>query len=63
MVKSQKYYFLIRVRNLLKRKINFKHKKKDNLEFSQEIWIAKERINEENVLNLVKKKNSSSKKH
>ena len=37
------------------------HKKKDNLEISKELYVSNDKFIEKNVLNLLKKNNSSGK--
>ena len=37
------------------------HKKKDNLELSKELYVSNDKFIEKNVLNLLKKNNSSGK--
>lgn len=37
------------------------HKKKDNLELSRELYVSNDKFIEKNVLNFIKKKDSSGK--
>ena len=61
MVRLQRCYFQVKVKWLKVKKKLSSNKKKDNLELSKELFVSNGDNIEKNVLNLLKKNNSSRK--
>ena len=61
MVRFQRCYFQVKVKLLKGKKKLSSNKKKDNLELSKELFVSNGDNIEKNVLNLLKKNNSSRK--